>query len=127
VAAPIGEVSEDAVSTVAEETGVFGLTPFQVATFSGVIIPVLTAAITKINASDRVKQVVTILLAAVATLVAQATLDSGSAVFTVETLQTWFLTTVVAVASYLGFWKRTVQVNAHVAPNSGIGGGHPAV
>lgn len=84
-------------------------------------VPVVTALVTKAEAPDRVKAVVTIILAAVVVLITQAVDDSGAAVLSGATFLAWLQTTAIAVASYLGFYKPVLDVNSRLLPGVGIG------
>lgn len=84
-------------------------------------IPVITALVTKADAPDRVKAVVTILLAAVVTLITRSVDDTGQAVLSGPTFYAWLQTTAVAVASYLGFYKPVTQINDRMLPRLGLG------
>jgi hypothetical protein len=88
------------------------------------VIPVLVGLVTKASASDRVKAVVTIVLAGVGTLIVQATADDGSAVISAVMAWDWLVTTALAVAAYLGILKPVVgngDLNSKLAPSKGIG------
>jgi hypothetical protein len=66
------------------------------------VIPFATSLVTKSTASIRVKGAVTMILAAVAALIFQFTLPSGSAVLTQDVLIDWFIVTLTSVGSYVG-------------------------
>ena len=88
-------------------------------------IPVVTALVTKATAPDRVKAVVTIVLAAVVVLITRATDDTGQAVLSGAVFLSWLQTTAIAVASYLGFYKPVVNVNDRMLPSLGLGRSSP--
>lgn len=86
-----------------------------------IMIPVATALVTKASASTRTKAAVTIVLAAVVTLIGKSRMDNGPAIISAQAAYDWLISTVVAVGSYLGAWKPLVDVNAKAAPGVGIG------
>lgn len=113
------DAQTDSIEVVSEKA-LFGLTPSQLAWVSGLIIPVLVGAATKLQASERVKQVVAIVLSGVVALIGQATLDSGGAVFSWGMLQTWLISLGSTVALYLGVYNKTVPVG-NILPDKGLG------
>ena len=99
------------------------LDPQVVRTIVVLVIPVLVGLVTKASASDRVKAVVTIVLAAVGTLIVNATGDDGSAVVSAPVVWDWLVTTGLAVASSLGVLKPLAggDLNGKLAPSVGLG------
>lgn len=93
---------------------------FTVTALISLVIPVLTGLVTKVTAAPAVKQVVTIVLAAVNTLVVNATLADGTAVISKETGLLWAVSTGIAITSYLGLYKPH-DANTKLSPQSGIG------
>ena len=87
------------------------------------VIPVLVGLATKVSASDRIKAVVMIVLAAVGALVVNATQSDGSAVLSAAMLSDWAITTATAVAAYLGVLKPLTNgaLNSRLAPTIGLG------
>lgn len=87
------------------------------------LIPLAVAIVTKSTASARVKALVTIVLSAVVSLITASRLPNGTAVLSYQMAYDTVITTAIAVASYLGFWKPTVAVNdqAVVLPKVGLG------
>jgi hypothetical protein len=83
-------------------------------------LPLLVALVTKAVASDRLRAVILLVLTAVNTLIGEAIIDDGSAIISKDTFLKWVMATLIAVATYLGFWKPIVNVNAKVAPNVGL-------
>jgi hypothetical protein len=84
------------------------------------VLPALTALVTKSTASASIKQFVTALLAAVTGLVVTSTQLDGTAVFGKESALLALSTFILAQATYWGLW-RPHQVNATVAPTVGLG------
>lgn len=71
----------------------------------GVGIPVLNGLLTRAQTSEVVKGLLTAALSAVATLVVNATVADGTAVFTSQMFFTWLYTTAVALFTYARVWK----------------------
>lgn len=84
------------------------------------ILPALTAAITKSTASVGIKQFVTALLSAVTGLVVVSTQLDGTAVFSKEAALLALSTFILTQATYWGFWKPHA-VNEKAAPAVGLG------
>lgn len=84
------------------------------------ILPALTALVTKSTASPGIKQFVTALLAAAGGFVVTATQLDGTAVFGKESATLALSTFILAQATYWGFW-RPHEINAKVAPGVGLG------
>ena len=93
---------------------------FTVTALVSLAIPVLTGLLTKINAAPAVKQVVTIVLAAINTLIVQSTLADGTAVISKENGLLWAVSTGIAITSYLGIYKPH-DANAKLSPDTGFG------
>ena len=88
----------------------------------GTLLPVVVGFVTKSNASERTKAIVALVAAAVATVTMRA-LDDGTDLVVDSALIGEFLTLVITtVATYLGWWKPVLNVNARLAPRFGIGG-----
>lgn len=109
-----------ATEPLTEVTSQIEFDAFTVTALVSLVIPVLTGLLTKVNAAPAVKQVVTIVLAAVNTLVVNATVGDGGAVITKENFLLWAVSTAIAVTTYLGIYKPH-DANAKLSPNSGIG------
>jgi len=88
-------------------------------------LPVLVALATKAVASDRLRAVILLVLTAVNTLIGEAIVDDGSAVFSKDTFLKWVMATAIAVVTYLGFWKPIVDVNSKAAPEVGLNDNKP--
>lgn len=84
------------------------------------ILPALTAALTKSTASVGVKQFVTALLAAVSGFLVTATQLDGTAVLGKESALLALSAFIATQATYWGFWKPR-QINAKLAPGVGLG------
>jgi hypothetical protein len=97
------------------------LTASSVSVLLTLAVPVLTAVVTKAAAPAKVKAVVSIVLAAVATLVSSAVDGTGQAVLSGPMFTDWLVTTAVAVASYLGFYKPVLSINDRLIPRFGLG------
>ncbi len=93
---------------------------FLVTGLVSLIIPFFTALITKASASPTVKQVVTIVLAAVNTLIVSNTLQDGTAVISKENGLLWAVSTAIAITSYLGIYKPHA-LDAKTNPEFGLG------
>lgn len=111
------QAADEPITTV---TSQIQFDAFLVTALVSLIIPFFTGLLTKINASPTIKQVVTIVLAAVNTLVVSSTLQDGTAVISKENGLLWALSTATAVLSYLGYYKPH-DANAKLSPESGIG------
>lgn len=84
-------------------------------------IPVVTAIVTKAQADARIKAVVTLVLAAIVTLISGAVDNTGQAVLSGPVLWDWLITTAVAVAAYVGIYKPIGQINDRLLPSFGLG------
>ena len=84
------------------------------------LLPVLVALVTKAVASDRLRAVILLVLTAITTLIGEAIVDDGSAIISKDTFMKWVMATLIAVASYLGFWKPVANINAKAAPAVGL-------
>jgi len=87
---------------------------------ASVIIPAITALLTKATASVGVKQAVTGLLSAVSGLLAVSTQLDGTAVISKPAVVLALGTFLSTQAAYWGLWKPH-EVNAKVAPGVGLG------
>ena len=96
------------------------LDPTTIALIAGVIIPVITATVTKARASAVFKTVVTALLSASAVGLAAIVGPAGSAVISQESLAVFGKAFVVAIVSYKSLWK-SVGINDKMLPHSGFG------
>ncbi len=87
----------------------------------GVLIPLLTALITKANASSAVKAITTLGLTLLATAI-QGIIDANGVVNGKQWLMTFAVTYATAILSYYGFTKHVgTPAAANVAPNNGLG------
>ncbi len=93
---------------------------FAVTALVSLVIPVLTGLLTKVSAPTALKQVFTIFLAAVNTLVVTSTLQDGTAVISKETGLLWAVSTAIAITSYLGIYKPHA-LDAKTNPEFGLG------
>jgi len=86
------------------------------------IAPVVVAVTTKAHASPRLKAAVLLVLTAAITWLGKIRADDGSITITTQLATDWAMTTAVALASYLGFWKPVADINEQtiVAPKVGI-------
>lgn len=109
--------SNEAVTAV---TSQIQFDAFTVSAILAFVIPVLTGLFTKINAAPAVKQVVTIVLAAVASLISTSTMQDGTAIVSKETGLLWAMNVGIAITSYLGIYKPH-DSNAKLSPESGLG------
>lgn len=99
----------------------FTISPFVTTLIVGHVVPLLTALLTKVEASAGVKQLTTAVLSAISAFIVNATTIDGSASFSSETLTIAILTFLTANISYVALWKRHA-IDAKVLPNKGIGG-----
>lgn len=107
------------VSTVEEKVHLdIGILTFIVAT----AIPILTALITKANASSAVKAITTLTLTVIASAV-QYAIDVNGVVNLRSFLGNLAVTWIIAIAVYYGLLKPTTTTEkfAAVAPNKGVG------
>lgn len=87
----------------------------------GVFIPILTALITKANASATVKALTTLTLTVIASGI-QLIIDANGVVNLRTFLANFAVTYIVAIASYYGLTKHVGTPAArNVAPNNGLG------
>lgn len=107
----------EAVSEVTSQIEFDALT---VSFLLSLVIPVLTGLITKATAVPAVKQVTTIVLGGVASLIATNTMQDGTAVISKETGLLWAMNIGIAITTYLGYYKPN-NANAKLSPNRGIG------
>ncbi|MDQ2678061.1 MAG: hypothetical protein M3Y51_04905 [Actinomycetota bacterium] len=91
-----------------------------VTTVLGLVIPLIVGLATKLGAKPAVKQLVTLVLAAVGGFLVEASTGDGSAVFTLEALGYAALTWLQSIAFYLGVLA-PLDYNAKAAPNRGLG------
>lgn len=84
------------------------------------VLPALTAAITKSSASAGVKQFVTALLSAASGFLITATQLDGTAVLSKESAVLALSAFILAQATYWGFW-RPHAINDKVVPAVGLG------
>lgn len=90
----------------------------------GLLLPIVTAVLVKLHASDSVKATVTLVLSGVAAAAQSVYIDGLGAVFTKSTLLAFLGTFITAVGAYKGLWKQTPllgNINARLAPSKGIG------
>lgn len=87
------------------------------------LIPVAVATVTKANLDSKWKSLITLILSAVVVLVRRSQIEGGAAIISSQVAFDWAITTAVAIASYVGFWKPVTDVNNNVAPNTGVGPG----
>lgn len=105
---------------ITEVTSQIEFDAFTVTALVSLIIPVLTGFLTKLNAPTTLKQAITIVLAAVNTLIVDATVGDGGAIITKENGLLWAVSTAIAVFSYLGYYKPH-EANAKLNPDKGLG------
>ena len=85
------------------------------------LIPVAVATLTKLALPSKWKAVLNMLLAGAVVLITSARTENGAAVISTEMAYNWAVTTAVAVASYLGFWKPIASINQTALPQVGVG------
>jgi hypothetical protein len=110
----------DTTDVTESETSVFELAPIAVTIVLGTLVPFVTGLVTKYLASEKLKAVVNLTLAAIVGVLTASTVVDGSAILSEDTLILAGLAWVQSVASYLGLWK-TLNINAHLAPAVGLG------
>lgn len=96
------------------------LTATHVLLVVSVLIPFLTGLLTKVGASATIKQVVTLTLAAVNTVVVSNVGADGNAVLTDSVLLDAGVSWFIAVTTYLGVYKPH-DANSKIVPNVGLG------
>jgi len=94
-----------------------------IALIGGLILPILVAALTKIDAKPAVKAVVNGLLAAVAGWI--ATVIPGQPITWQQAVTTIGIAWVASTASYFGLWKPTGVEGAVAQATSTFGVGSP--
>lgn len=103
----------------------FTLSAFWVMVIATLLIPVATGFLTKLTASATVKQILTLVLAALVSILNVSTQLDGVAVVSWNTVVLTVVQTLAAIATYLGVYQPH-QLNAKTAPNAGIGGSKAA-
>lgn len=112
------EITND--ETAVAPVGVLSLSTFTVVVVTSFLIPAVTGLLTKVSASATVKQIVTLVLAAINGLIVTNTQADGTALISLTTLQYAVLSLAIAIVSYLGIYKPH-DANAKLAPNLGLG------
>ena len=85
-----------------------------------VLLPAVNGVAVKLGASNGVKIVVSMITAAVAALIVQATVSDGSAIFSTQLVQRALFMYAVQLLTYLGLYK-PLAVDAHLFPEKGLG------
>jgi hypothetical protein len=98
---------------------VWHVSPDTVTVLLSVLIPIVTAAVTKSAAPKLLKGCVSLLMSAIVGLFSTAVTASG-ADFSQQTLFLAAISFVIQLASYLGFYK-PVDINNRIAPTKGLG------
>lgn len=96
------------------------LSAFIVTLVVGYVIPLLTALLTKLNASKELKQLVTAALAAANGFLVTATQQDGTALFSKQSLLFAILSFITANAGYV-YYGKPHNIDARLAPNVGLG------
>lgn len=96
------------------------LSSFIVTALVTMVLPAVTAFVTKATASVGLKQFVTALLSAVTGLVVTATTLSGTALISKQAALLALTTFITTQATYWGFYKPH-NANAKIAPTVGLG------
>jgi hypothetical protein len=96
------------------------MTPLVVTVIIGTVLPLLTGLLTKLQASDTVKGVVNLTLAAASGVITAGLVADGGALISREALIYAVLAWVQSVATYLGIWK-SLDINARLIPTKGLG------
>jgi hypothetical protein len=100
--------------------------PLSVATLIlGSFLPIVSAALTKLNASTAVKAVLAILVTLVATILRRSVDGGTDLALDWALIGEFFQTFVVQVAAYLGFWQPVANINSLLFPRFGIGPAAP--
>lgn len=95
-----------AVESLTAETAL-SVSPAVVSVIIGVCIPLLTGIVTKVGASEAVKGVVSIALAAIAGLVSTGLTDNGGAIISQTSLFNAAIAFVISIATFFGIWQPT--------------------
>jgi hypothetical protein len=98
----------------------FTASAFVVTLIISYLIPLVTATITKLDASATVKQFVTAVLAAINGFLTNALTTDGGAFFSAQALLFAVLSFATAQTAYLGTYKPH-RINSKIAPMKGIG------
>lgn len=85
---------------------------YGVALIVTLLAPCAVGLLTRPSASNRLRTSLVMLITAVVVFLGRTMNNAGESVFSGDALFDWVLTTAVAIASYLGFWKPVVDVNA---------------
>lgn len=112
---------DDGAPVVAEDVGSqFVITSPVWTILTGVALPIVVGFVTKLNASDRVKAVAGVVVAAVGAIVLRATTVDGAGVLDKALVVDVALVYLPQLASYVGVWSK-FDLNQRTAPNTGIG------
>lgn len=100
------------------------LSPITVSYVIGVVLPLVVGLLTTQRLAPKYKALILVLLSAVAAAINISINDSGEAVFSQATLDTFIQTLIAGVASYFGVWKpfklTSSTPDGKLGPNSGI-------
>lgn len=86
----------------------------------GTLLPVVNGLATKYVAANGVKIAVSMVTAAIAGIIVQATVSDGSAIFSTELVKRAVFVYAVQLLTYLGIYK-PVGAHGHLLPEKGIG------
>lgn len=93
---------------------------FTVLLLMSLVIPVITGIVVKSGANATWKQVITLVLSAIAGLITTATQLDGTAVISKESALNAALSLGIAITTYLGIY-RPHNLNDGLAPTKGLG------
>lgn len=105
ISTPMSAFAADAPAGGEASLAEVRLSPFLVTSLIALFIPLVNGIFTKLTTSQTAKAIFTIVLSAINTFVTGLVMVGGFYVFSKESFVTWIMTTVIAVASYLGVFK----------------------
>lgn len=98
------------------------LSPTTVAILTGPLVPFLVGLVVKSTADARVKRIVNVIASLLVAIVAGAVVpETGTAVFSWQSLANIVITLIVSAQSYDQFWKPLVDPNPKLLGQKGIG------
>lgn len=119
VASPV--FADDALPTPGADSAAYTISAPIVTLLIGAAIPLLNGLVTKISTSSKVKATITIVLNAVSAAVTTAIVAGGDAVFSNQTVLTFFVGLFTSISTYYGGWKPFGLSSSTPGPMSGPG------
>lgn len=87
---------------------------------TGIAIPFLVSALTKLHAPSKLKATINMVLLAISTFLANSVTDQGHAVFSLSSVKDWAMGLVVSIGVYYGVLK-PFGGNEALWPDKGLG------